>query len=59
MIAFFTALGGFFTFFDECYQLIQGLKQTPKEKHAAVMTKVAEVFDETNTSHLGRPDWNS
>ena len=57
-MTFLATLIGFFKFFDECYTLIQGLKQTPAEKHEAVMAKVTGVFDETNSTHPDRPSWD-
>lgn len=56
-MSFLAALIGFFKFFDECYTLIQHLQETPAEKHAAVMAKVSEVFNEKDPTHIDRPDW--
>ena len=56
MVEVIAVIMGLFKFWDEVVQVINMLRQTPDEQHAAIMAKVKDVFDEKKNN--GRPTWD-
>lgn len=55
MSEFFTALVGFFKFFDTVKEFIKLLEKTPEEKHIEVIQSVQKQFD--GYAKTNRPPW--